>query len=69
MKIYFRTQCQAILTDHWSVEAPPNWPLMNVTERSLWLEENIENAEFLSQEKVHNEGQWSVLDYHASRRS
>ncbi|HEX6204995.1 MAG TPA: hypothetical protein VFZ29_04230 [Solirubrobacterales bacterium] len=66
MRIYFRSEVRAQITEHWSIEAPPNWPQMSNAQRLAWLEENIESAKYLSQDKVRDEGNWAVLDFHGS---
>lgn len=65
MKIFFRADCKAIQTEYWCVEAPPNWDRMSEAERLGWLADNIDSAQFRSEEH-HGVEERTILDYNGS---
>jgi hypothetical protein len=62
MRIFFRSSCKAIQTEYWSVDAPPNWHRMSEPERLTWLADNIDSAQFRSEEH-HGVEERTILDY------
>jgi hypothetical protein len=65
MKVYFRAECDARVTEYWSIHAPATWGDMDGDERVDFLEENFDSADFQS-EQVHDEQERKVLDYRVS---
>lgn len=65
MKIHFTANVKAIQTEYWLVEAPDNWEQLSEGERLRWLEDNINLAEFRS-EQHNGVEERTVVDYHRS---
>ncbi|HYQ78794.1 MAG TPA: hypothetical protein VEP91_06765 [Solirubrobacterales bacterium] len=63
MNVHFRARSTAQLTEYWMVQAPPGWSSLSDEEKLDWLQENIDSADFVSQE-VGGEGDRTVLDFH-----
>ena len=63
MRVYFRTECKAEVTEYWGIDAPDGWSEMSKAEKLGWLGENLDSAEFNS-DQVHDEEDRTVIDFY-----
>lgn len=63
MRVHFTTECKAEVTEYWGIEAPAGWNQMSKDQRLDWLHENLDSADFQS-DQVHDEQDRKVVDYY-----